>query len=148
MSQQEKIKIEIEKVLHYGKRKINFGEDADKLIIARNMDCMKKWTETEISDIFDGGNLKLTNYGWRSLPSIKRKSITANDPLARTELVRSTRKHVMEALKSIFADEQLEDSEMPKKPDYQRMAKELISEENIRNNFENSFIEYDRLRKY
>ena len=148
MSQQEKIKIEIEKVLHYGKRKINFGEDADKLIIARNMDCMKKWTETEISDIFDGGNLKLTNYGWRSLPSIKRKSITANDPLARTELVRSTRKHVMEALKSIFADEQLEDSEMPKKPDYQRMAKELISEENIRNNFEDSFIEYDRLRKY
>ena len=134
--------------MHYGKRKINFGEDADKLIIARNMDCMKKWTETEISDIFDGGNLKLTNYGWRSLPSIKRKSITANDPLARTELVRSTRKHVMEALKSIFADEQLEDSEMPKKPDYQRMAKELISEENIRNNFENSFIEYDRLRKY
>ena len=146
MSQQEKIKIGIEKVLHYSKRKVNFGEDADKLVIARNMDCMKKWTEAEISDTFDNGNVK--NRKTKFIRSNKRRSMTANDPVARTELVRSTRKHVMEALKYIFADEQLEDSEMPKKPDYQRMAKELISEENIRNNFENSFIEYDRLRNY
>ena len=142
MSQQEKIKIEIEKVVHYSKRKVNLGKDADKLIISRNMDCMKGWTEAEISESFFG------KYWRRKFIPSKERPKTAKDPVARAELVRSTRKLVIEALKFIFADEELEDSEMPKKPDYQRMAKELISEENIRNKFKNSFIEYDRLRKY
>ena len=133
------------KVLHYSKHKISSGEDGGKLKIVRNLDCMKKWTEEEISGIFDDeGNLE-KRIG-RPKNGQRRLSLTSNDPGARADLVRSTRKEVVAALKKIFADEKLEDSEKPKKPEYQRMAKELISVENIRDKFEESFVEYNPAR--
>ena len=135
------------KVLHYSKNKISSGVDSGKLMIVRNLDCMKKWTEEEISEIFDDeGNLKLIGRSKRSVGGGKRLSLTSNDPGARADLVRNTKKGVIAALKKIFADEKLEDSEMPKKPEYQRMAKELISVENIRDKFEESFVEYSPAR--
>ena len=137
-----KIKIELSKVLLYSKHKISSGEDDGKLMIARNLDRMKKWTEEEISEIFDDkGNLKA---GKRTKKSRSRLSL--DDRFSRTDLVRNTKRKVITALKLIFADEDLEDSEMPKKPEYQRMAKELISEENIRNKFEETFVEYNPTR--
>ena len=53
---------------------------------------------------------------------------------------------VVVALKKIFADEKLEKSIPLRKAEYQRMAKELISAENIRNKFEKTFVEYNPAR--
>ena len=150
-----KIKIEMAKVLHYSKNKISFGGDSGKLMIVRNLDCMKKWTEEEIDEIFDDeGNFiwelyNLEKRGARSKHSVsgaKRLSLTSNDPGARADLIRSTRKEVVAALKKIFADEKLEKSTLLMKPVYQRMAKKLISAENIRNKFEKTFVEYNPAR--
>ena len=76
--------------------------------------------------------------------------MTADNPVSRVDMVKSTRKHTIAALKLVFKDEQLRNSEfeMPSKLDLKQMANALISEENIRNKFEKSFIEYDRVRHY
>ena len=71
--------------------------------------------------------------------------MTANHPGCRVDMVESTRKRTIDALKLIFKDEIFQNSEieMPSQPKLSKMARDLISEENIRNKFENCFIEYD-----
>ena len=112
---------------------------------------MKKWSEDEISKIFDDqGNLK-------SFPSIKQLKLKnlhhrrkENDPGSRVDLIRRTKKLAAAALKLIFEDEKLQNSEfeIPAKNELNRMAKNLISEENIRSKFQKICIEYDRIRHY
>jgi len=148
-----KIKIKIKKVINFSKTKVpaSSKENAGELVIKRNLDEMKKWSDDEISEIFDGqGNLK-------PLPSIKQLKLKGrhnrrkpNDPGSRVDLIRRTKTLAAVALKLIFEDEKLENSEfeIPSKNELKRMAKELISEENIRKKFKKSFIEYDRVRHY
>ena len=133
-----KIEINIEQVVLHSKRIVKSGEDAGKLMIKRDLDQMKQWSDDDISEIFrEDGGLK---------PSRKKRkrSLAANDSLARIDLIMSTRKRAIVALRRIVKDK-LQDSEfkMPSTPEYKRMAGDLISEENIRNKFENSFIVYD-----
>ena len=148
-----KIKIKIKKLINFSKSKVppHAKENAGELVIKRNLEEMKKWSDDEISEIFDDqGNLK-------PLPSIKQLKLTSrhnrrkpNDPGSRVDLIRKTKTLAAAALKLIFEDEKLENSEfeIPNKNELKRMAKELISEENIRKKFKNSFIEYDRVRHY
>ena len=76
----------------------------------------------------------------------RRKALpmTANNPGSRVDMVESTRKRTIDALKLIFRDEKLHNSEVKKVPSQiklARMARDLISEENIRYKFEYCFIE-------
>lgn len=55
-----KIKIPLEKILEYSLRRSTSGPNEGQLVIERNLDCMKTWSEDEISEIFDDeGKLKL-----------------------------------------------------------------------------------------
>ena len=136
-----KIKIEMAKVLYYSKHKMSSGEDSGKLMIARNLDCMKKWTEEEISEIFsDKGNLRNSR---PKKPKKNPRKLTYNDHFSRIDLIKNTRREIRTVLKVIFADEDLEDAEMPNRNEYQRMVRELIGAKNIRNKFEGAFIEYN-----
>ena len=150
-----KIEITMEKILEQNTRRLNSGPNEGQLVIERNLDYMKKWSEDEISEIFDNqGNLKSRlsnklqsresrNRG-RISPGCKALPMTANNPGSRVDMVKSTRIHTVAALKLIFKDEILRNSEivMPSQPKLARMARDLVSEENIRNKFENCFIEY------
>ena len=137
-------------------RRLNSGPNEGQLVIERNLDYMKKWSEDEISEIFDNqGNLKsrLSNKlqsresrkRGRISPGCKALPMTANHPGCRVDMVESTRKRTIDALKLIFKDEIFQNSEieMPSQIKLAKMARDLISEENIRNKFENCFIEYD-----
>ena len=148
-----KIKIKIEKVIEYSKIKVpaHAKKNGGELVIKRNIEEMKKWSEDEISKIFDDqGNLK-------SFPSIKQLKLKnlhrrrkENDPGSRVDLIRRTKKLAAAALKLIFEDEKLSNSEfeIPNKIEINNMAKNLISEENIRSKFQKICIEYDRIRHY
>lgn len=144
-----KVEVTMRQILQSSTVTLSSGEDAGKNIIARNLSCMKKWSADNISKIFnDEGNLK--SFSRKYVRKQRRSSMTADNPVSRVDMVKSTRKHTIAALKLVFKDEQLRNSEfeMPSKLDLKRMANELISEENIRNKFEKSFIEYDRVRHY
>ena len=138
-----KIKIKIKKVINFSKNKVppNAKENAGELLIKRNLEEMKKWSDDEISEIFDDqGNLKRR----------RKRSWKPSDPGSRVDLIRKTKTLAAAALKLIFEDEKLENSEfeIPSKNELKRMAKELISEENIRKKFKKSFIEYARVQRY
>jgi len=128
-----KIKISMEQVLLYSKLTVKSGEDAGKLVLERNLDRIKEWTDDEISEIFDAdGNLKRT----------KRMKTRSN-------LIKTTRFHTITALRLIIK-EKFEDSgfKLPTSAEYKRMAKDLVSEENIRNAFEESSIIYNPYQIY
>ena len=114
---------------------------------------MKKWSEDEISEIFDDeGQLKhllsnkLRTSNKKTSSKLRALPLTANHYGSRVDMVESTRKHTINALKLIFRGEKFHNSEIKKVPSqikFRKMARDLISEENIRNKFENCFIEYD-----
>ena len=137
-----KIEIDLKQVLLYSKLTVKSGEDAGKLVLERNLDIMKQWTDDEISEIFnDHGNVKRTKN--------KIRSVTANNVFARSNMVQKTRYHTILALRKIIK-EKLEDSElkMPGNAEFKKMARDLISEENIRNAFEESSIVYNPFQIY
>jgi len=151
-----KIEIQMDKILEQRTTKLNSGENAGRLVIERNFEYMKKWSDDEISEIFDDeGILKrlLSNKlqsrehmsNGRIVSRREALPLTANHPGCRVDMVESTRKHTINALKLIFKDERFQNSEieMPSQIKLAKMARDLISEENIRNKFENCFIEYD-----
>ena len=70
-----------------------------------------------------------------------------NRACAKYDLVRNTRHHTMSILKLVFDDKNLSEFEMPSELEFKRMARDLISVENIRNNFEMSII-YDPEQYY
>ena len=146
----------MEKILAQNTRRLNSGPNEGQLVIERNLDYMKKWSENEISEIFDNqGKLKsrrsnkLNSRETMDRGRIERRCkalpMTANNPGSRVDMVESTRKHTINALKLIFRDEKLHNSEVKKVPSQLKlgkMARDLVSEENIRNKFEDCFIEY------
>ena len=139
-----KIEIDLKQVLHYSKLTVKSGDDAGKLVLERNLDCMKNWTDEEISEIFnDNGNLTKHT---RRPKGFRRDS---DSPHARRKLVKITRHHTISALKKIIK-EKLEDSElkMPSNAEIKKMARDLISEENIRNAFEECVIVYNPFQIY
>ena len=86
-----KIKIKIEKVIEYSKIKVpaHAKKNAGELVIKRNIEEMKKWSEDEISKIFDDqGNLK----SFPSIQQLKLKNLhhrrKENDPGSRVDLIR------------------------------------------------------------
>ena len=138
-----KIEIDLKQVLLYSKLTVKSGDDAGKLVLERNLDCMKNWTDDEISEIFnEDGMMKNT----RRPKGFRRDS---DSPHARSILVKRTRHHTISALRKIIK-EKLEDSElkMPSNAEFKKMARDLISEENIRNAFEESSIVYNPFQIY
>ena len=136
-----KIEIDLKQVLLHSKLTVKSGEDAGKLVLARNLDIMKQWTDDEISEIFnDDGNVKRTKN--------KIRSVTANNVFARSNMVQKTRFHTILALRKIIK-EKLQNSElkMPSNAEFKKMARDLISEENIRNAFEDSSIMFTILSR-
>ena len=144
----------MEKILEQNTMRLNSGPNEGQLVIERNLDYMKKWSEDEISEIFDDeGILKrlLSNKlqsrehmsNGRIVSRREALPLTANNPGSRVDMVESTRKHTINALKLIFRDGKFHDSDVkkiPSQPKLAKMARDLISEENIRNKFENCFI--------
>lgn len=148
------IEISMEKILEQNTRRLNSGPNEGQLVIERNFEYMKKWSDDEISEIFDDeGKLKtqLSNQLKRTSPLKVYKckglprNMTANHNGSRVDMVKSTRRHTIAALKLIFKNEIFQNSEieMPSQPKLAKMARDLISEENMRNKFENCSIEYD-----
>ena len=151
-----KIEITMEKILEQNTRRLNSGPNEGQLVIERNLDYMKQWSDDEISEIFDNqGKLKsrlsnkLNSRETMDRGRIERRRkalpMTANNPGSRVDMVESTRKRTIDALKLIFRDEKFHNSEVKKVPSQiklARMARDLISEENIRYKFEYCFIEY------
>ena len=142
-----KIAIDLNQVLLYSKLTVKSGKDAGKLVLERNLDCMKNWTDEEISEIFNDNGYLTKNT--RRPKGFRRDSFSSNSPHARSILVKSTRHHTISALKKIIK-EKLEDSElkMPSNVEFKKMARDLISEENIRNAFEESVIVYNPFQIY
>ena len=136
----------MDKILEQNTMRFISGPKQGQLVIERNLDFMKKWSENEISEIFDEeGQLKHLLSNKLSKKRRRALSMTANCG-SRVDMVKSTRKHTISALKLIFRDEKFHNSEIKKVPSqikFRKMARDLISEENIRNKFENCFIEYD-----
>ena len=143
----------MEKILEQNTMRFTSGPKQGQLVIERNLDHMKKWSENEISEIFDDeGQLKhllsnkLRTSNKKTSSKLRALPLTANHYGSRVDMVESTRKHTINALKLIFRGEKFHNSEIKKVPSqikFRKMARDLISEENIRNKFENCFIEYD-----
>ena len=137
----------MEKTLEQNTMRFTCGLNKGELVIERNLYCMKKWSEDELPEIFDDeGKLKhLLSNKLHSRGGRKALPMTANHIGSRVDMVESTRKHTTLALKLIFSDGKFHNPEieMPSQRKLGKMARDLISEENIRNKFENCFIEYD-----
>ena len=149
-----KIETNMKEVLYYSEllcSNIKSGADAGKQIIQRNLECMKKWSGDDFSRIFDEeGNLKWPRGTVRGIGIFcrSRNYLSANNrACAKYDLVRNTRHHTMSILKLVFDDKNLSEFEMPSELELKRMAKDLISVENIRNNFEMRII-YDPEQYY
>ena len=152
-----KIETNMKEVLYYSeliqsKLTIKSGADAGKQIIQRNLECMKKWSEDDFARIFDEeGNLKWPSRDTERSISIicrTRNYLSANNrACAKYDLVKNTRHHTMSILKLVFAHKNLREFEMPSELELKRMARDLISVENIRNNFEMRII-YDPEQYY
>ena len=148
----KKIETNMKEVLLYCELTVKSGADAGKQIIQRNLDCMKKWSDDDISRIFDDdGNLK-----WPSRDTARGVSILCrarkylsgiNRAVAKYDLVKNTRQHTMSILKLVLEHKNLREFEMPSELEFKRMARDLISVENIRNNFEKRII-YDPNQYY
>ena len=135
------VNITLGRIIENSNAKIGVGADAGKRIIERNLECMEKWTEDEVSEIFEGDEkvrFKLKNFG--QAKSLKRKSLTENHPAARVAMVESTRKHMVKGLEQIFKYEKRRDPDlrMPPKGQYTHIALEFINEKTIKNKSFNS----------
>ena len=149
-----KIETSMKEVLYYGElfcNTIKSGADAGKQIIQRNLECMKKWSDDDFSRIFDEeGSLKWPRGTVRGIGIFcrTRNYLSANNrACAKYDLVKYTRQYTMSILELIFAHKNLRESEMPSELEFKRMARDLISVENIRNNFEMRII-YDPEQYY
>ena len=135
------VNITLGRIIENSNAKIGVGADAGKRIIERNLECMEKWTEDEVSEIFEGDEkvrFKLKNFGRGK--SVKRKSLTENHPAARAAMVESTRKHMVKALEQIFKFEKRRDPglRMPPRGQYMGIAMSFINEREIKNKEFNS----------
>ena len=132
----EDVNITLGRITENSNAKIALGVDAGKRIIERNLKCMEKWTEDEVSEIFEGNEkvrFRLKNFGRGK--SVKRKSLTENHPAARAAMVASTRKHMVKGLAQIFKFEKRRDPDlrMPSKGQYMAIVMEFINEKQIKN---------------
>ena len=147
------VEIPISKIVEFSNTKLISGENAGERVIEQNLAWMKKWSDEEISKIFrPNGSLR----GFRTRLSLQSRggrvrvtSYPKNHPGFRANLVKKTRKLTVAALRLLFEEEKLYDSDFkkPTKLECTRMAKEMISEENIKNKFDQSVIVYDQVKK-
>ena len=148
------VEIPISKIVEFSNTKLIRGENAGESVIELNLAYMKKWSDEDISKIFrKNGSLRgfetrlsLTPRGGR----VRVTSYPRNHPAFRANLVKRTRKLTVAALRLIFEEEKLYDSDFkkPTKLECKRMAKEMISEENTKNKFDQSVIVYAQVRTY
>ena len=140
---QGEVTITWDRIFEYSSRKITRGPDSGKLLIERNLECMRNWSKDEISEIFDRQG-KLKKFSRR-----KGGVLTDNNPAARVDLVKSTRKHMVSALKSIFKHEKRLDRELRMLPkgQYMAIAEDLTSKYEIKHKLsEGNVIRLDRRR--
>ena len=138
----------MQKILEFCKA--DSDDDAGEAVIEENLNKMKEWSDDDISDTF------LPNGVLRGFPTRlslqpncfhrvrKRTQFAKNHAGYRTNLVKRTRKLTTAVLRSIFKEEKLNDSKfkVPSERKCVKMANELISEENIRNKFDECIIVY------
>ena len=149
------VEIPISKIVEFSNTKLIRGENAGERVLEQNLAYMKKWSDEDISKIFrTNGSLRgfqtrlsLTSTGGRVRV---RKTYPKTHPAFRANLVKRTRKLTVAALRLIFEEEKLYDSDFkkPTKLECKRMAKEMISEENIKNKFDQSVIVHAQVRTY
>ena len=142
------VEIPMQKILEFSKA--DSDDDAGEAVIEENLNKMKEWSDDDISEVFRS-NGKLKGFPMRMSLSpksrvdrVRRNSFTRKHPGYRTNVVKKTRKLTKAALRSIFKEEKLNDSKfkMPSERKCAKMANELISEENIRNKFDDCIIVY------
>ena len=108
-------------------------------VINRNVDCMKNWSDSDISKLFQI-NGKLRGFRARSV----NRSFSENQSAYRVDLIKRTRKLLEAALRLVFEEEKLFNPyfKIPTKIECTRIANDLISEENIRSKFDLNVIVY------
>ena len=135
------------RISEYSSRKITRGPDAGKLLIERNLECMRNWSKDQISEIFDDqGKLKKIR---RPKYGIFRGKLTDDNPSARVEMVKNTRKYVVSALKSIFKHEKYIDRDLRMLPNdqYMAIAEDFTSKDAILTKFSEGVLHsFDRRR--
>jgi len=103
-------------------------------VVKRNCGFMKKWSDKEISEIFKkNGNLR-SYYPAHFSPHVY--------------LVKRTRELAVLCLQLLFEENVYSGFRPPTKAECTKLAHEIISEENIRNKFNQSIIIDVRLRPY
>ena len=142
------VEIPMRKIFEFSKA--DSDDDAGEPIIQENLNQMKEWSDDDISETFrSNGTLRAFPMRMSLIPNSfhrvrKRKTYGKNHAGYRTNLVKRTRKLTTAALRSIFKEEKVNDSKfkVPSERKCVKMANELISEENIRNKFDECIIVY------
>ena len=129
------VEITLKKICELG-LKITNGKDADKPIIKRNLDMMKKWTKEEINELFDeDGNVH---------KQFQRKSLKPTDTNNRAFILTSTRRHVSRVLVKILNDDHKEGAKKVRvSPKILSMSRELISKDNILAKFAKASVKFE-----
>ena len=108
-------------------------------VINRNVDCMKKWSYSDISKLFQSDG-KLKSFRKRFMD----RTFSGSQLAYRVTLIKRTRQLLVAALKKSFEEEKLfnPNLKIPTKVECIRMANKLISEQNIKSKFDLSVIVY------
>ena len=109
-------------------------------VINRNVDCMKNWSDSDISKLFQrDGKLRSYRKGFS-----KNRTFSENLSAYRVNLVQRTRKLTVAALRLVFEEEKSFNPyfKIPTLVECTRIANDLISEENIRSKFDLNVIVY------
>ena len=109
-------------------------------VINRNVDCMKNWSDSDISKLFcRDGKLRSFRKGFSG-----NRTFSENLSAYRVDLVKRTRELTVAALRLVFEEEKLFNPyfKIPTKIERTRIANDLISEKNIRCKFDLNVIVY------
>ena len=103
-------------------------------VVKRNCEFMKKWSSNEIAEIFKKNGRLRSSYPANISPHVN--------------LVKRTRELAVLCLQLLFEESVYSGFRLPTKAECTKLAHEIISEENIRNKFNQSIIIDVRLRPY
>ena len=114
-------------------------------VIKRNCEYMKNWSPCRLTRIFRNNGYLRGFQTWS-------RSFSEDHPAQGANLVKRTRELAVPALRSILEEKRrasgLYNFRTPTKEEFRRLAKTIISEENIRNKFDPTMIVKVQLRPY
>ena len=114
-------------------------------VIKRNCEYMKKWSPCRLTQIFRNNGYLRGFQTWS-------RSFSEDHPAQGVNLVKRTRELAVPALRSILEEKRrasgLYRFRIPTKEEFRRLAKTIISEENIRNKFDPTMVVNVQLQPY